>query len=342
MPKKQQFIQLSIPKPCSENWDDMRPVQGGRHCQQCAKKVVDFTSYGDAELARYLQRQSGQICGQVRTDQLNRTILIPKSPTRLQTWRATGILLAGMFLTQSSAAQSEVISPISIEQDVRISTTSTDDPVRGKVTDVEGEPLIGVNIVLKNSQLGTVSDLDGSFILNIPAEVSERELIFSYIGMEEVSVSVTSSSPLSIVMQVAEHELPTAEITALSGIRVRGMMMGGIMSIGTEEEQPFSKLPPFEFPATDTHLENTAFPNPFTHQLNVKLQVPTAATYLLELYDVQGKLVFAEAKNLSNGQQAVALDQLPNHLLNGAYLLKVTHEDGTHIMTQQVIKSNTY
>ena len=49
----------------------------------------------------------------------------------------------------------------------------------GKVVDESGEPLAGVTVTLKNKKTGTISDLNGSFKLNL----TERDVvIFNYIG----------------------------------------------------------------------------------------------------------------------------------------------------------------
>ena len=59
---------LRIDSPCAADWNDMRPVSGGRHCSLCAKNVVDLTCLApaarDTELARITARvQAGErIC----------------------------------------------------------------------------------------------------------------------------------------------------------------------------------------------------------------------------------------------------------------------------------------
>ena len=57
--------------------------------------------------------------------------------------------------------------------------------VSGIVTNVDGKILPGANIILKGSILGTVSDQEGQFILDIPEKDysrSDGELIITYIG----------------------------------------------------------------------------------------------------------------------------------------------------------------
>ena len=49
----------------------------------------------------------------------------------------------------------------------------------GIVSDLSGEPLIGVSIVVKGTTIGTVTDLNGRYSLNIPEEHKKATLIFT-------------------------------------------------------------------------------------------------------------------------------------------------------------------
>lgn len=77
-------IQLNIPKPCHESWDQMTPVDKGRFCGSCQKQVVDFTTMSDAQLAAFFRKsilsssKDGSVCGRFMQDQLDRSIDIPK------------------------------------------------------------------------------------------------------------------------------------------------------------------------------------------------------------------------------------------------------------------------
>jgi hypothetical protein len=44
---------ISIPQPCHENWNQMTPVEQGRHCIQCSKTVTDFTVMSNNEIINY-------------------------------------------------------------------------------------------------------------------------------------------------------------------------------------------------------------------------------------------------------------------------------------------------
>lgn len=89
--------------------------------------------------------------------------------------------------------------------------------IKGKVFDeINNEPIIGANIIIQGTQNGTVSDLDGNFILeDIP--IGLYNLTISFIGYESVNIyelQVTSAIPanLNIAMRESGVELSTVEV----------------------------------------------------------------------------------------------------------------------------------
>lgn len=71
-------LNLSIPKPCHENWDKMSSAEKGRFCSSCQKIVVDFTNMSDRQVAEFFKKSVGSVCGRLHQDQLNRDIVLPK------------------------------------------------------------------------------------------------------------------------------------------------------------------------------------------------------------------------------------------------------------------------
>lgn len=95
-------IQLHIPEPCHENWDQMSPVDKGRFCSSCQKQVVDFSLMSDRQIAEFFKRPStGSVCGRFMTDQLDREIPIPKKRIPWFRYFFT-IALPAFFLTLKS------------------------------------------------------------------------------------------------------------------------------------------------------------------------------------------------------------------------------------------------
>ncbi|MFO7798209.1 MAG: TonB family protein, partial [Rhodohalobacter sp.] len=90
---------------------------------------------------------------------------------------------------QTGSAQVE--TPESMEKRMIVEVTNDDGKINGTVLDGETrQPLAGANITLVGSNIGVSSDMDGNF--SIEADGSgEYELIFSYIGYEKASLSIT-------------------------------------------------------------------------------------------------------------------------------------------------------
>ena len=49
----QPTFQINIADPCHEDWSKMNPVELGRFCSSCQKKVVDFTTQTDEEIISF-------------------------------------------------------------------------------------------------------------------------------------------------------------------------------------------------------------------------------------------------------------------------------------------------
>lgn len=73
--------------------------------------------------------------------------------------------------------------------------------VSGKVTDAStGEPLPGVNVLVKGTSTGTATDVNGKYQLDVPN--SSDTLLFSYIGYQTLSVPINNRHEVNVKMQV--------------------------------------------------------------------------------------------------------------------------------------------
>ena len=71
--------------------------------------------------------------------------------------------------------------------------------VTGIVTDLNGEPVIGANIVIKENNTGTITDINGQFSLDKVA--GNATLVFSYIGYKTQEVKVDGRKTINIRME---------------------------------------------------------------------------------------------------------------------------------------------
>ena len=86
--------------------------------------------------------------------------------------------------------------------------------VSGLVSGEDGLPLIGVNIILKgDGSVGTISDFDGSFEIEVPSASST--LIFQYLGYQSQEVALGEDNSLLVTMYPDSEMLEEVQITAL-------------------------------------------------------------------------------------------------------------------------------
>lgn len=105
--------------------------------------------------------------------------------------------------------------------------------ISGTVTDESGEPLIGASILVKGTSTGVVTDLDGSYSLNVPDDANT--LVFSYTGYETKEVTLGASNVVDVVMAESAETLSEVVVTGL-GIRKEKKALGyGVSTLSTDE-----------------------------------------------------------------------------------------------------------
>lgn len=104
--------------------------------------------------------------------------------------------------------------------------------ISGVVTSESGEPLIGVNILVKGTSTGTVTDIDGSYNLDVPDDVNT--LIFSYTGYNTIEVKINKRTVIQVQMTPDVAVLDEVVIVGY-GSRKKSDLTGAVSSISGEE-----------------------------------------------------------------------------------------------------------
>jgi len=102
--------------------------------------------------------------------------------------------------------------------------------ISGTVTDGSG-PLPGVTILVKGTKTGTQTDFDGKFSLSVD---TGKVLIFSYIGMKTVNVTVGSSNTVNVIMQEDANLLDEVIVTAY-GTSTKEAFTGSASVVGEKD-----------------------------------------------------------------------------------------------------------
>ena len=111
--------------------------------------------------------------------------------------------------------------------------------VSGKIVDAEdGSPIIGASIIIKGTQLGTVSDIDGYYSITLPQD--HRQLSFAYIGYQTQTRTATPGSTLNIRMKEDEQRLDEVTVvgygTSKKGRKSKGEVLKAKESIPMMED----------------------------------------------------------------------------------------------------------
>ncbi len=109
--------------------------------------------------------------------------------------------------------------------------------ITGTVSDTDGERLIGASIVIQGTTLGTVTDLDGSFSLDVPE--GQNILIFSYTGYTSQKFEINNQTAFNVVLESAIESLQEIVVLGYS-TKSRSEVTGSAVQIGTEK---LSQLP---------------------------------------------------------------------------------------------------
>lgn len=102
-------------------------------------------------------------------------------------------------------------------------------PIKGKITNTAGEPMIGVNVTTSSSQKGTVSDINGNYSLE--AEADDKSLIFSYIGYITRTVNIDGQTIMDIILQEEPFVLQEVNIVATGYQRLSKERSAGSFSM---------------------------------------------------------------------------------------------------------------
>ncbi|MGM0621737.1 MAG: SusC/RagA family TonB-linked outer membrane protein [Bacteroidota bacterium] len=91
--------------------------------------------------------------------------------------------------------------------------------VSGTVTDGSGQPLPGVTVVVKGTTLGTVTDGDGKYSLEVPA--SAEVLQFSFVGMQSVEEEIAGRSTIDVTLQDETVDVDEVVVVGYGSIQKR-------------------------------------------------------------------------------------------------------------------------
>lgn len=106
--------------------------------------------------------------------------------------------------------------------------------VEGTITSAEdGMALPGVNVIVKGTSTGTVTNIEGKYSLNVPQDA--EILLFTFIGLKEQEISINGRSVIDIEMAEDVSQLSEIVVTALGVEREERSLGYAVQKIDGEE-----------------------------------------------------------------------------------------------------------
>ncbi|MDN5201680.1 TonB-dependent receptor [Fulvivirgaceae bacterium BMA10] len=108
-----------------------------------------------------------------------------------------------------------------------------DRTIQGKVTDSDsGEPLIGATVQVKGTDIGTITDVEGNFILSVPDDI--ETLVVSYIGFKSMEVAIGDRVNFNISLEADVSALEEVIVVGY-GTQEKGDVTGAIEKVDFED-----------------------------------------------------------------------------------------------------------
>ncbi|NQU55122.1 MAG: TonB-dependent receptor [Bacteroidetes bacterium] len=105
--------------------------------------------------------------------------------------------------------------------------------VTGKVTDASsGELLPGVTIVVKGTTIGTITNFDGNFSLDMPSDA--QTLVFSFVGMKSLEVEIGNQTNLNIALEEELYGLEEVIVIGYGSVRKEDAT-GSVSSVSSSD-----------------------------------------------------------------------------------------------------------
>lgn len=104
--------------------------------------------------------------------------------------------------------------------------------VSGVITDESGEALIGVNVQVKGTTQGTITDVDGKYTVAVPG--AQSVLVYSYVGYATQEITVGTQRTVNVILRDDSHSLDEVVVVGY-GVQKKVTVTGAVASLRGEE-----------------------------------------------------------------------------------------------------------
>lgn len=117
----------------------------------------------------------------------------------------------------------------SVEESLIVAQTGR--TIKGLVTDANGEPLIGCNVVVVGSNAGVITDIDGRFTLNVPADA--KQIKVSYIGYVDQIINLHDRTDFKVILKEDNNALDEVVVVGY-GTQKKATLTGAVEQVSSK------------------------------------------------------------------------------------------------------------
>lgn len=364
-------LKIHIPEPCGENWEAMSPVAdtSARHCDSCAKNVVDFTGFTDAQTHAYMRESKGKLCGRFRPDQLGRPLRAagqPTSPLLRVAASAAGLLLAATGCEGSEITQQSATTDSAHAEGAFLETLSDglvfDPPMTGEIEPMEDEIEMTVPGMVKGGPptppppppLKENSFFEyGEPVFEETGPVSEPAVPHDAYPEEDLvgDIDIDWGQNPPPVVQADTAPVPPPPPPP----PFHGEVMGVIIYVPPTPTGITDTLRNILNPPADTALQPPAhprprpdlaptylqnlepYPNPFVDEITLELDAPEKEGLNIELLDASGRRILTQSWELASGFNRLVLLPRQRKLKGQLFYLRLITESG-RVITKTIVR----
>lgn len=306
-------INLSIPRPCHENWDQLSEVEKGKYCNACHKVVMDFTNMSDRELVSFFIKTSGSVCGRFQDHQLNRDIEIPRKKIPWFKYFFQFTLPVFLMTLKSCGLKQDVIGKVATI------TTRT-----------MGEPALSITDTSKQIQMGSpaLKKSNKNAIKKIHTideyHLERREKVIKEYNLPEFSVYPIQS--------IQSYYSPFLTIT----MNTLSCRVGGIEV--TYPKNKRSKSIPLIKKLIDTAFQRfSVYPNPIKAGtlMIIKLNKMDMGTYDISIINSNGQLI--QSREVIAEVKSQLIEVAIGNFAAGEYFVRLTNKNSGKAYTEKII-----
>lgn len=127
---------------------------------------------------------------------------------------------------------SQYTNYVSLEDEKPMPDPAQQSRISGKVTDENGAPLTGVSVSVRGTNVGVLTDIDGTYSVAVPQGATA--ISFSFVGMQTETIEIGTQTVINITLKESAIGLDEVVVTALGISREKKSLTYAVTEVGGE------------------------------------------------------------------------------------------------------------